>query len=217
MIMLGIENMGEAPFHTVYLHGLITDRHGAKMSKSKGNVLDPLELVEKYGSYALRFALTTGNSPGNDMRLSDQRLEGSRNFANKLWNAARFVISNLEEAQGLDGWENPAPIHRHDRWIVSRFNRVARTVEARMEEYQFGEAQRAIYDFLWSEYCDWYIEMSKIRMRGGWGWGVAMSGAGIRTGRSAAAAASLHAVRHGGDMVDAHGCAASAGPVGPRP
>ncbi len=165
MIMLGIENMGEAPFHTVYLHGLITDRHGAKMSKSKGNVLDPLELVEKYGSDALRFALTTGNSPGNDMRLSDQRLEGSRNFANKLWNAARFVISNLEEAQGLDGWENPAPTHRHDRWIVSRFNRVARTVEIRMEEYQFGEAQRVIYDFLWNEYCDWYIEMSKIRMR----------------------------------------------------
>ena len=165
MIMLGIENMGEAPFHTVYLHGLITDRHGAKMSKSKGNVLDPLELIEKYGSDALRFALTTGNSPGNDMRLSDQRLEGSRNFANKLWNAARFVIANLEEAQGLDGWKNPAPIHRHDRWIVSRFNRVARTVEVRMEEYQFGEAQRVIYDFLWNEYCDWYIEMSKIRMR----------------------------------------------------
>ena len=165
MIMLGIENTGEAPFHTVYLHGLITDRHGAKMSKSKGNVLDPLELIERYGSDALRFALTTGNSPGNDMRLSDQRLEGSRNFANKLWNAARFVISNLEEAQGLDGWENPAPTHRHDRWIVSRFNRVARTVEVRMEEYQFGEAQRVIYDFLWNEYCDWYIEMSKIRMR----------------------------------------------------
>ena len=165
MIMLGIENMGEAPFHTVYLHGLITDRHGVKMSKSKGNVIDPLDAIDRYGADALRFALTTGGSSGNDMRLSDQRLEGSRNFANKLWNAARFVISNLEDAEGLEGWESPAPTHRHDRWIVSRFNRVARTVEGRMEEYQFGEAQRAIYDFLWSEYCDWYIEMSKIRMR----------------------------------------------------
>ena len=165
MIMLGLENMGKAPFHTVYLHGLITDRHGVKMSKSKGNVMDPLELIDKYGSDALRFALTTGGSSANDMRLSDQRLEGSRNFANKLWNAARFVIANLEEAGGLEGWERPDPVHRHDRWIVSRFNRVARDVEARMEEYQFGEAQRAIYDFFWNEYCDWYIEMSKIRMR----------------------------------------------------
>ena len=165
MIMMGIENTGEAPFDTVYLHGLITDYHGAKMSKSKGNVLDPLDLIEVYGADALRFALTTGSSPGNDMRLSDQRLEGSRNFANKLWNAARFVVSNLEDAEGLEGWERPRPVHRHDRWIVSRFNRVAGEVETRMEEYQFGEAQRAVYDFLWNEFCDWYIEMSKIRMR----------------------------------------------------
>ena len=165
MIMLGMENMGEAPFHTVYLHGLVRDPEGVKMSKSKGNVLDPLDLIDIYGSDALRFALTTGNSPGNDMRLSEQKLEGSRNFANKLWNASRFVISNLASAEGLDNWERPGLDHRHDRWIVSRFNRTAARVDTYMEEYQFGEAQRLIYDFLWNEYCDWYIEMSKIRMR----------------------------------------------------
>ena len=165
MIMLGIENTGEAPFHTVYLHGLVRDPEGIKMSKSKGNVLDPLELIDLYGADALRFALTTGTSPGNDMRLNEQKLESSRNFANKLWNAARFVIANLEGASGLDGWDQPKPAHRHDRWIISRFNRTAARVESYMEEYQFGEAQRVVYDFLWSEYCDWYIEMSKVRMR----------------------------------------------------
>ena len=165
MIMMGIENTGRDPFHTVYLHGLVRDPEGVKMSKSKGNVLDPLELIDMYGADALRFALTTGNSPGNDMRLSEQKLEGSRNFANKLWNAARFVIANLEGATGLDSWDQPKPVHRHDRWIISRFNATAARVQGYMEEYQFGEAQRVVYDFLWSEYCDWYIEMSKIRMR----------------------------------------------------
>ena len=165
MIMMGIENTGQDPFHTVYLHGLVRDPEGVKMSKSKGNVLDPLELIDMYGADALRFALTTGNSPGNDMRLSEQKLEGSRNFANKLWNAARFVIANLEGATGLDSWDQPKPVHRHDRWIISRFNGTAARVQGYIEEYQFGEAQRVVYDFLWSEYCDWYIEMSKIRMR----------------------------------------------------
>jgi valyl-tRNA synthetase len=166
MIMMGIENTGEAPFHTVYLHGLVLDPEGVKMSKSKGNVTDPLGLIDLYGSDALRFALTTGNSPGNNMRLNESKLEASRNFANKLWNASRFVMSNLEDAAGIDRWYQPEkPAHRHDRWILSRFNTVAAQVHRFMEEYQFGEAQRVIHDFLWSEYCDWYIEMAKIRLR----------------------------------------------------
>ena len=177
MIMMGMENTGEIPFHTVYLHGLVLDPAGIRMSKTKGNVLDPLELIDLFGADALRFALTTGNSPGNNMRLNEQKLEASRNFANKLWNAARFVMSNLDGARELvgrhrpDGWladeggTASGPAHRQDRWILSRLNQVAAQVQLYMEQYQFGEAQRVIHDFLWSEYCDWYIEMAKIRMR----------------------------------------------------
>ncbi len=167
MIMLGIENTGEAPFDTVYLHGLVLDPEGVKMSKTRGNVLDPLELIDIYGADALRFALTTGNSPGNDMRLNESKLEASRNFANKLWNAARFVLSRLEDAQGLERWREPhGSLHRHDRWILSRLDTVCGQANRYMEEYQFGETQRVIHDFLWSEYCDWYIEMAKVRLRG---------------------------------------------------
>ena len=166
MIMMGIENMGEVPFHTVYLHGLVLDPQGVRMSKTKGNVMDPLELVDLYGGDALRFALTTGNSAGSDMRLNEQKLEASRNFANKLWNAARFVMSGLEGASGLEEWDHPErATHRQDRWILSRLNRTSSEVQRFMEEYQFGEAQRVVHDFLWNEYCDWYIEMTKVRMR----------------------------------------------------
>ena len=168
MIFFGIENMGEIPFHTVYLHGLVRDPEGVKMSKTKGNVVDPLELVRQYGADAVRFALTTGTSAGNDMRMNEQKLEASRNFANKVWNAARFVISNLERASSsdLEGWHDLENLeHREDRWIVSRLNRVAGQVGTSMQDYQFGEAQRAIHDFLWNEFCDWYIEMSKVRLR----------------------------------------------------
>ena len=168
MIFFGMENMGEIPFHTVYLHGLVRDPEGVKMSKTKGNVVDPLELVRQYGADAVRFALTTGTSAGNDMRMNEQKLEASRNFANKVWNAARFVISNLERASSsdLEGWHHLENLeHREDRWIVSRLNRVAGQVDASMQDYQFGEAQRAIHDFLWNEFCDWYIEMSKVRLR----------------------------------------------------
>ena len=166
MIMMGIENTGEVPFRTVYLHGLVLDPEGVKMSKTRGNVLDPLKLIDLYGADALRFALTTGTSPGNDMRLNEQKLEASRNFANKLWNAARFVMTKLEGASGLEGWHRPLkPTHRHDRWILSRFNRAVAQVQRSMEEYQFGEAQRIVHDFLWNEYCDWYIEMAKTRLR----------------------------------------------------
>ncbi len=170
MIFFGIENMGEIPFHTVYLHGLVRDPEGVKMSKTKGNVVDPLELVNQYGADAVRFALTTGVSAGNDMRMNEQKLEASRNFANKLWNAARFVISNLEKAPRSDlaNWRDPRGLeHREDRWVISRLNRVVAQVDSNMNDYQFGEAQRVIHDFLWNEYCDWYIEMSKARLRSG--------------------------------------------------
>ena len=168
MMMMGIENMGDVPFHTVYLHGLIRDPEGVKMSKVKGNVVDPLELVDTYGADALRFALTTGNSPGNDMRLNESKMEASRNFANKLWNAARYVMTTLDNADTMDRWVlPPSPSHLEDRWILSRLNRVVAQVQEFMEAYQFGEAQRVAHDFLWGEYCDWYLEMSKVRLRAG--------------------------------------------------
>ncbi len=167
MVMMGLENTGQIPFETVYLHGLVRDPEGVKMSKSKGNVMDPIDLIDLYGADALRFALTGGNSPGNDMRLNEQKMEASRNFANKLWNAARFVMSNIDDRVGMDGWHDPKPVHRQDRWILSRLSRASTQVDQYMKEFQFGEAQRVIHDFLWGEYCDWYIEMAKIRMRSG--------------------------------------------------
>ena len=166
MIMMGIENMGERPFETVFLHGLVRDAQGRKMSKTTGNVLDPLELMDTYGTDALRFALTTGAAPGNDLRLSTGKLESSRNFANKLWNASRFVIGSLEDRDALRGWrELPDVSHREDRWILSRLNRVVGRTREYLERYEIGEAQREVYDFLWNEFCDWYIEFAKIRMR----------------------------------------------------
>ncbi len=166
MIMMGIEDTGEIPFHTVYLHGLIRDEKGEKMSKTTGNVVDPLDLMEQYGTDALRFALTTGTSPGNDSRLSTDKMEASRNFANKLWNATRFVIRSLESGADyrceiIDGSKLPP----EDRWILSRLNRTIASVTSLMEDFQFGEAQRQIHDFLWGEYCDWYIELAKIRLQ----------------------------------------------------
>ncbi len=166
MIMMGIQNTGEAPFRTVYLHGLIRDGEGEKMSKSKGNVISPVDTIAAYGTDALRFTLATGSTPGNDMRLSDQRLEASRNFANKLWNAARFVMSNLpqdrltEPAEALDR-SRPT----EDRWIVSRLHRLMAQQDDLLQNFQFGEAGRYLYEFLWNEFCDWYIEIAKIRLR----------------------------------------------------
>ncbi len=162
MIMMGLENTGDVPFRHVYLHGLIKDDKGEKMSKSRGNVVDPSQTIEKYGTDALRFALCTGNSPGNDMRLGSHKLEGSRNFANKLWNASRFVIGNLHDVE----LETPSGVlPPEDRWILSRLNRTTADVTQLLEEFQLGEALRSIYDFLWTEYCDWYIEIAKIRLR----------------------------------------------------
>ena len=162
MIMMGIENMGEVPFKTIYLHGLVLDPEGIKMSKTKGNVLDPLEIINEYGADALRFALTTGTAAGNNIRMSESRLESSRNFANKIWNASRFVLSlnsKCNETPSL-----PKASHIHDKWIISRLNIVAANVNKHMESYQFGEAQQELYDFFWNEYCDWFIELSKIRI-----------------------------------------------------
>ena len=167
MIISGIENIGDIPFKTVYLHGLVRDPEGAKMSKSKGNVRDPLELIDNYGADALRFALTTGNSPGNDMRLTDEKMQSSRNFTNKLWNAARFVISNIRNDETKFPLTCSSVDHVEDRWIISRLNQTIGQVNRHMEEFQFGEAQRNIHDFFWGEYCDWYLEMSKIRIRSG--------------------------------------------------
>jgi valyl-tRNA synthetase len=167
MIMMGIEDMGEIPFHTVYLHGLIRDEIGDKISKSKGNVVDPLDLMEMYGTDALRFALTTGTSPGNDSRLSVEKMEASRNFANKLWNAARFVIRSFETGSPIAPTIDHARLTVEDRWIISRFNHTVAAVDGLMNDFQFGEAERQLHDFLWGEYCDWYIEFAKIRLQSG--------------------------------------------------
>ena len=169
MIMLGIENTGKPPFNTVYLHGLIRDGSGAKMSKTRGNTMDPLDLLEKYGTDALRFALTTGTAPGNDLRFTENRLEAGRNYANKIWNASRFVVSQLGGQDGLEGWSEVTPEHREDRWIVSRLDRVTSEVNRALESFELGDAQQRLHDFIWNDYCDWYIEMAKIRVRIGVG------------------------------------------------
>jgi valyl-tRNA synthetase len=164
MIVMGIENMGDIPFHTVYLHGLVRDEKGEKMSKVKGNVLNPLEAIKDYGTDALRFALSTGTSPGNDMKMADSRLEASRNFVNKIWNASRFVIKSVPSGE-IPALPEKAKMPVEDLWILSRLNRTIMDATKLMEDFQFGEAQRQIYDFLWNEFCDWYIEIAKIRFR----------------------------------------------------
>ena len=170
MIMMGIENTGDIPFHTVYLHGLVRDAQGAKMSKTRGNTLDPLDLIELYGTDALRFALTTGAAPGNDLRITEGKLEAARNFANKVWNAARYVMTSLEGRGGLEGWSSlPALEHREDRWIVSLLDRVTSEVGQALESFELGEAQQKLYEFVWNDFCDWYIEMAKVRLRSGQG------------------------------------------------
>ena len=168
MIMLGIENTGDVPFRSVYLHGMVLDAEGQKMSKTRGNTLDPLDLLEQYGTDALRFALTTGTAPGNNLRLSADKLESARNFANKIWNAARFVITSIDGRDDLDGWHEPiAPEHREDRWIVGRLDALTVAVNECLAEFELGEAQQRLYDFIWNDFCDWYIEMAKVRLRDG--------------------------------------------------
>ncbi len=164
MIMMGIENMGDIPFRTVYFHGLIRDERGEKMSKTKGNVIDPLDMIRDYGTDALRFALITGTSAGNDSKLSPVKLEAGRNFANKLWNATRFVLKSVgSDWKGRNiEWDL---LKTEDRWILSRLSRTISGVNKALADFQFAEAQRQIYDFLWGDFCDWYIELAKIRLR----------------------------------------------------
>jgi valyl-tRNA synthetase len=164
MIMMGIEDTGDIPFATVYLHGLVRDEKGEKMSKVRGNVLNPLDTLEQYGTDALRFALSTGTSPGNDIKMTTARLEAGRNFANKLWNATRFIIGSHGAGEPVpQGKPKEQPLE--DRWIMSRLARTVADVSGLMADFQFGEAQRQIYDFMWGEFCDWYLEIAKIRLR----------------------------------------------------
>ncbi|MFC2013124.1 valine--tRNA ligase, partial [Chloroflexota bacterium] len=164
MIMMGLEDTGQIPFQTVYLHGLIRDERGEKMSKIRGNVLNPLDALEEYGTDALRFAVSTGTSPGNDIKLATARLESGRNFANKLWNATRFIIRSIDAA-GADIKIQQDRLPAEDRWILSRLNRTLLSVTGLMDGFQFGEAQKQVHDFLWGEFCDWYIELAKIRLQ----------------------------------------------------
>ena len=165
MIMSGLEFTGEIPFHTVYLHGLIRDEHGKKMSKSFGNVIDPLVVMDEMGTDALRFTLLVGSTPGNDMNLSLNKVEANRNFANKVWNATRFVISSLEQAPSAS--ENDPEWTLADSWIWARMQNLIRDVERLFQNYQYGEAGRQIYDFFWSEYADWYLEIAKLQLAEG--------------------------------------------------
>ncbi len=162
MITSGIEQMGETPFETVLIHGLVRDEQGRKMSKSLGNGVDPLEVIEEYGADALRFSLVMGVSPGNDTRYSRDKVEAARNFANKVWNASRFVLMNVSERKDFD----PAKLETPDKWILSRLQEAIRDVSDHMEDGDFGLAATKIYDFAWSEFCDWYIELSKSRLLG---------------------------------------------------
>lgn len=163
MIFSGLEHMGDIPFDTVLIHGLVRDSKGRKMSKSLGNGIDPLEIIDKYGADALRFSLATGNSPGNDMRFSDEKVESSRNFANKIWNASRFIHLNIDDYDVKN--ELPEKLTLEDKWIISTFNSVAKEVNENIEKFELGLAIQKLYDFIWDDFCDWYIELSKPRLQ----------------------------------------------------
>jgi len=163
MIVSGLEHMGQAPFHTVLIHGLVRDNQGRKMSKSLGNGIDPLEMIDKYGCDALRMNMVTGNSPGNDMRFYVERCEAMRNFANKLWNASRYVLMNLGE-DAKNELPDISKLEIADKWVLSKLNTLIGEVTENMEKYELGVAIQKIYDFIWDIYCDWYIEMTKARL-----------------------------------------------------
>ncbi len=184
MVFSGLEYMGEVPFHDVYIHGLVRDAQGRKMSKSLGNGIDPLEIIDKYGADALRFMLSTGITPGNDMRFTEDRLENSRNFANKLWNASRFVIMNLQDEEGefkplakccddccggacanTTNFAN-IPLKDEDKWMIKKVNDAIEYIDNAMERYDLALAGQRVYDLIWNEYCDWYIELVKARLWG---------------------------------------------------
>ncbi len=166
MIVAGMEHMGEKPFDTVLIHGLVRDAKGRKMSKSLGNGIDPLEIIDEYGADALRFMLASGNSPGNDMRFSDDKVKSSRNFANKLWNATRFIMMNLpEDFEAQDTL--PETLTLEDKWLVSKINTLAKEVCDNLDKFELGVAVSKLYDFIWDVYCDWYIELTKPRILAG--------------------------------------------------
>lgn len=165
MMFSGIEFTGKAPFDTVLIHGLVRDGEGRKMSKSLGNGIDPLEIIDQYGADALRFMLATGNAPGNDMRFIEDKVKASRNFANKLWNASRFILMNLPEDFTDSGL--PENLSIEDKWVVSKFNTLAKEVDQNLEAFELGVACQKLYDFIWDIYCDWYIELTKPRIQAG--------------------------------------------------
>ena len=165
MAMLGIEFMGDVPFRQVYIHGLVRDAEKQKMSKTKGNVIDPLVVTEEYGTDAVRMALLSGAAPGTDIAFGVERIDSARAFANKIWNAARFLLTNLENESAAN---DSAPPGVEDRWIRSRFNECARQMNAAIETFRYHEAAQTIWHFIWDDFCDWYIELKKIR--GGWRW-----------------------------------------------
>ena len=164
MMFSGLEQTGQVPFDTVLIHGLVRDSQGRKMSKSLGNGVDPLEVIDKYGADALRFSLATGNSPGNDMRYIEERVEASRNFANKIWNAARFILMNLKSDKVLP--IKPQSFALEDKWIISKYNTLVAEVTENLEKYELGMAVQKLYDFIWDVFCDWYIEICKSRLNG---------------------------------------------------
>ena len=165
MIFSSVENMHERPFDTVFIHGIVRDAQGRKMSKSLGNGIDPLIVIDEYGADALRFTLATGNSPGNDMRFSDEKVGASRNCANKLWNAARFILMNLGEDEKAP--HIPDELALEDKWILSLFNKLTKEVTDNLDKFELGIAVQKLYDFIWDVFCDWYIEISKIRLNSG--------------------------------------------------
>ncbi len=165
MMFSGIEHMGKAPFNTVLIHGLVRDAQGRKMSKSLGNGIDPLVVIDEYGADALRFMLATGNAPGNDMRFIEDKVKAARGFANKIWNASRFIMMNLPD--DFKAGELPSELNIEDKWIISRFNRLAKDVNENLEAFEIGVAEQKVYDFIWDIYCDWYIELTKPRIQAG--------------------------------------------------
>jgi valyl-tRNA synthetase len=164
MIFSGIEQTGQVPFNTVFFHGLVRDSQGRKMSKSLGNGIDPLKVIDQYGADALRFTLITGISPGNDTRYSDERVQASRNFANKIWNASRFILMNIDGKNVPN--ELPETLEMEDKWILNRFNLLSQEVNDNLEKFEFGIAAQKLHDFIWEQFCDWYIEIAKIRLQG---------------------------------------------------
>ena len=162
MVFSGYEHTGKSPFHTVLIHGLVRDSQGHKMSKSLGNGIDPLEIIDQYGCDALRLTLVTGNAPGNDMRFYNERVEASRNFANKVWNASRFIMMNMEE--NVIAKPDASLFNEADKWILSKVNRLAKDVTENMDKFELGIAVQKVYDFIWDEFCDWYVEAAKYRI-----------------------------------------------------